>query len=207
MTAASFPLAIFLLLPGFISIYSGFLVSRFRRLPAFHAATLSLSISLALFVIVYPLYSLVAQSDHPGLLKVLNDPATVPIAVWGLLYLAALASGILFGVLDRKRVFEALFLKVGIDLRTHGDLWGPLLRESDFIRVHLGDGTVLYGWPEYYSADRSQPGPELYLAVPQIWDQNESEWISLAGVDGILLAADNINRIEFLTPPVADDPA
>ena len=57
------------------------------------------------------------------------------------------------------------------------------------------------GWPEYYSTDKSQLGPELYLTETKIWDIYAAEWVDVTGVKGILLDASVINRIEFLASP------
>ena len=203
MTVASFQLEIYLLLPGFIFIYAAFLLSRFRNLPVFQGTALSLLVSLILFATIYSLYtsSVKPPSDQPwpDLIGVLGNPALVPGWVWAAVYVSAPLLGSLIGFLDRKRFFESLFRFAGIDLRQHGDVWGRLLRESSYVRVYLDDGTLLFGWPEFFSTDRSQPGPELYLSQAQIWDSNSSEWVLIADVEGILLDASKINRIEFVS--------
>ena len=67
--------------------------------------------------------------------------------------------------------------------------------------MFLKDGTILVGWPEYYSTDMSQPGPELYLTEAKVWNIEKTEWIDVDGVRGILMDASEINRIEFLDSP------
>ena len=57
MNLADLPLALSLLLPGFLLLHVVFLVSRIRRISAFHATTWSLFISLLLFMGVYAVYS------------------------------------------------------------------------------------------------------------------------------------------------------
>ena len=206
MSFASFPLALFLLLPGFLFMNAAFLVGKFRRLSALHGTAWSLVVSLLLVAVIYTTYvALVKPPPNeawPSLLRILDDPILVPGQVWALLYGVAPLAGTLAGFADRKGVFEKVLRGVGIDLRMHGDLWSRLLRTPDYIQVYLRDGTLLVGWPELYSSDRSQPGPELYLTQVQIWDVDQRMWVNVDGVRGILLDASEINRIEFLEPPV-----
>ena len=209
MTIASFPLEVFLLLPGFLFINAVFLVSRFRKLSVFQGTAWSLIVSLILVVTIYPAYTLLVKASPsqmwPGLLEVVANPALVPGPVWASLYVAAPLFGILAGVAERTGLFEKVLRPVGIDLRLHGDLWGRLFRDSGYVQVqvYLRDGNLLYGWPEYYSSDRSQPGPELYLTQVGIWDLEGSTWVEMSNVLGVLIDASQISRIEFLQP--ADD--
>ena len=208
MSVPSFPLVLLLLLPGFLFISTGFLVSRIRKLSAFEVTAWSLGVGLLLIVTLYPAYTtlLAPPPDKawPGLLKILENPVLVPGPLWALLYVAAPLLGYLGGWADRQGLLERILRPVGIDLKRHGDLWGPLLRGKVYVYVHLTDGNVLFGWPENYSSDRSQPGPELYLTQVQVWRPDEAEWVELEYTRGILLDASRIIRIEFLDLP-ADD--
>ena len=95
----------------------------------------------------------------------------------------------------------SLFLLARIDLSKRGDIWSRAFRNENFVQVYLKDGTLLAGWPDLYSTDRSQPGPELYLTDPKVWSDEESEWLDLSGdIRGILLHGDEVSRIEFLDP-------
>jgi hypothetical protein len=190
MSVTSFPLALFLLLPGFLFINAAFLVSEFRRLSAFHGTAWSLVVSLLLVAVIYPTYVALVKPPSgevwPSLLRILENPGLVPGQVWALLYGVAPLAGALAGLAERKRIIGFLFSKIGIDLRMHGDLWSRLLRTTYYIRVYLKDGTLLFGWPELYSINRSQPGPELYLTQAQIWDVDKRMWVDVEGVRGIL---------------------
>ena len=203
MSVSDLPLVLFLLLPGFLTINVAFLVGRLRRLSTFQATLWSLVVSLLLLTIVYPGYLYIVDpspvgAERPNLLQVLVNPILVPWRVWVLLYVFALLAGILFGIADRKGGIERVFLWAGVDLSKRGDIWSQQFRNAGSVRVYLNDGTLLVGWPEYYSTDRSQPGPELYLTEVKIWDIDTSEWVDVTGVKGILLDARVINRIEFL---------
>jgi hypothetical protein len=119
------------------------------------------------------------------------------------LYVIAPLLGGLVGFAERKSIFENLLRRAGFDPRLHGDIWKRLFRDADrdYVQVYLKDRTLLAGWPEFYSSDRSQPGPELYLTQVEIWDVDERMWVDVEGVGGTLLDASEINRIEFLEPP------
>lgn len=205
MSVPSLPLILLLLLPGFLCISTGFLVSRIRKLSAFEVTAWSLAVGLLLVVILYPAYAfLLPPPPHkawPGLLQILDNPALVPGPLWVLLYVTALVLGYLGGWTDRKGILERVLRPVGIDLKRHGDVWGQLLRSRVYVYVHLTDGNVLYGWPENYSSDRSQPGPELYLTQVQIWRPDEDVWIELEHTRGIWLDASHISRIQLLDLP------
>ncbi len=205
MTVPSFPLVLFLLLPGFLSIYAGFLVSKVRKLSAFQGTAWSLVVGLLLVVTLYPAYTYLVKpppgETWPGLPEILENPALVRGQVWALLYAAAPLFGGLVGLADRIGLFENLLRPLGIDLRLHGDLWGRLFRDSGYVRAYLNDGNLLHGWSQYYSSDRSQPGPELYLTQVRIWDVERLTWVEMEDVAGVLLDASQISRIEFLEPP------
>lgn len=203
MDIAGLPLVLFLLLPGFVTINVAFLVGRFRRLSTFHGTAWSLMVGFILVGVTYTPYTYLldptsVDGSWPGLLEVLVDPRHVPAPVWVTLYVAGLFLGVLFGVGDRKGYIGGLFLRLGIDLAKRGDIWESQFRDAQTVRVYLKDGSLLSGWPEHYSIDRSQPGPELYLTYARIWSTEEADWLDLEGVSGVLLHGDEISRIEFL---------
>ena len=133
-----------------------------------------------------------------SLFQILVDSSLVPGFVWILLYAIALLGGIAVGVADRRGLVNLFFLKLGIDLAKRGDIWSSQFRDAENVRVYLRDGTLLTGWSEYYSTDKSQRGRELYLTYARVWSIDESEWWDIDGVRGILLHGDEITRIEFL---------
>ena len=206
MSLASLPLVLFLLLPGFLCINVAFLVGTFRRLSAFHASAWSLLTSFVLIVIAYPGFAYLVdpplgKKPWPGLFQVLENPILVPGQVWIILYVFALLAGIALGIGERRGWINSLFLLISIDLSKRGDLWSRAFRNENFVQVYLKDGTLLVGWPDLYSTDRSQPGPELYLTDPKVWSEEKSAWLDLSGdLRGILLHGDEITRIEFLDP-------
>ena len=204
MNLSGLPIVLFLLLPGFLTINVAFLIGNFRRLSAFHGSAWSLLTSLVLIASAYPAYISLAnpppgQGHWPSLSQILVNPSLVPGSVWFLLYVVALFVGVLVGVADRIGYLQGISLKLGIDLRKRGDIWSSQFRDAGDVQVYLKDGTLLSGWPEYYSADRSQPGPELYLTNARIWSIETTEWLDIKGVRGILLHGDEITRVEFLS--------
>ncbi len=204
MDIAGLPSVLFLLLPGFVTINVAFLVGTFRRLSAFHGTAWSLLVSFILVGITYPLYvRLSGPSDSgapwPGLSEVLKDPSQVPIPVWILLYVAAFLLGVVVGIAERAGIIRGSLLRLGIDLEKRGEIWGSLLQDAEYVRVYLKSGDTLSGWPEYYSADRTQPGPELYLTHARLWSGEDEAWLDVERTSGILLHGDEISRIEFLT--------
>ena len=210
MNLEAIPLVLLVLLPGFLCIYTCFLVGTFRRLSAFHASAWSLLTSFVLIAITYGVYVLIVDpppgnEPWPGLFQVLENPALVPGQVWAILYALALLSGISLGAIERRGWIGRLFLTLGIDLAKRDDIWSRAFKNEDFVQVHLKDGTLLGGWPGLYSTDRSHPGPELYLTEAKIWSVETSEWLDLEGVNGILLHGDEISRIEFLTSVYGDE--
>ena len=210
MDIAGLPSVLFLLLPGFVTINVAFLIGTFRRLSAFHGTAWSLLVSFILVGITYPAYVGLAgpssaEGPWPGFSQVLKDPSQVPVPVWVLLYGGALLLGVAFGIAERAGIVRSLLLRLGIDLEKRGEVWGSLLRDAEYVRVYLKSGDTLSGWPEYYSADRSQPGPELYLTHARLWSREDETWLDIEGVRGILLHGDEISRIEFLESPAEQD--
>ena len=169
----------------------------------FHGTAWSLMVGFILVGVTYTPYTYLVDPTSvdgpwPGLLEILVDPSQVPAPVWAVLYAAGLSFGILFGVGDRKGYIGSLFIRFGIDLSKRGDIWEGQFRDAQTVRVYLKDGNLVTGWPERYSIDRSQPGPELYLTYARIWSTEEANWRDLEGVRGVLLHGDEISRIEFL---------
>ena len=87
------------------------------------------------------------NSSWPTLSIALSEPSQIPGGVWIVLYLSA--------ILQR-------LMKVGIDLRKHGDIWERYLNRQFRYPVYLKNGAT--GWP-YYSDDRSDPGPEVWFVL------------------------------------------
>ena len=205
MDTADLPLALSLLLPGFLLLLLFFFFSRIRRISAFYATTWSLLISLLLFVCVYSPYTAIvshppAVAAWPSLLEALAAPRQVPLPVWTSLYVSAIVFGWGLGHLEKRGIPERLLLKIGIDLRRHGDIWERLFRDNLLgrVRVYLKDGEIIAGWPKYYSDDRTDPGPELYLSPAFVWNIDREEWASLEHVEGVLIHGSEIGRIEFV---------
>ena len=210
MNLSAIPIVLFLLLPGFLTINIAILIGRFRRVSAFYGSAWSLLASFVLVGCTYPAYVYLAasppgQDAWPSLSQVLVDPSLVPGSVWALIYVLALLAGTAAGFADRRGYVDGISLRLGIDLSKRGDVWSRQFRDAGNVHVYMKDGTLLSGWPEYYSADMSHPGPELYLTNANIWSDEGYKWLEIKGVRGILLHGDEISRIEFLESPAEQD--
>lgn len=213
MNFADFSLTLLLILPGFILLHLVFLISRFRRLSSFYAAVWSLLTGLLLFNIIYLIYTSVLPppadgAPWPDLAIVLTEPGEVPLGVWIALYVGSILLGLTLGILDSMQIIEKALLRVGIDLRKHGDLWDRLFRErpARYVIVYLKDGDILAGWPKHYSDDRTDPGPELYLSPVSIWEPVSDNWATMDYADGVLVHGAEISRIEFLKADAGNGP-
>ena len=204
MDFSSLPLAVLVLLPGFVSIYSGFLVSRFRRLAGFQGATWSLATSFLIIIVVYPIYTNVVEpptdQPWPGLIDMVREPTLMPGSFVVSLYIFGPLLSVIVGFVDRNQGFERMFSFIGLDLRVHGDLWARAIRDT-YVRVYLKEGDLIYGWPEFYSVDRQPPGPEIYLSQVRIWDTATDNWVPLEEDSSVLVHGDQISRIELLGLP------
>ena len=205
MDTADLPLALSLLLPGFLLLHLFFFFSRFRRISAFYATTWSLLISLLLFVCIYPPYTAIVSHPQtvaawPSLLDALAAPQQIPLDVWISLYVSAIVFGWGLGQLEKQGIPGRLLLNVGIDLRRHGDIWERLFRDDQLgrVRVYLKDGEIIAGWPKYYSDDGTDPGPNLYLSPAFIWHPEQETWKAMEDIDGVLIHGSEISRIEFV---------
>ena len=214
MNISDLPFAVLLLLPGFLLLHIMFLTSRIRRISAFHATTWSLIISLLLFVCVYEVFTLSIRPEAgvagwPSLGTVLTDPARIPVGVWICLYVSALLAGWGIGHADRRGYPQKILLVVGIDLRRHGDIWERTFKEfyDSQLMVYMKDGSLLVGWAKYYTDDRNDPGPEVFLAAAKIWDPDGEDWVSMEHAEGVLIHGSEIGRIEFLLPELNDSTA
>lgn len=215
MEITDLPLALSFLLPGFLLLHLFFFFSKIRRISAFYATTWSLLLSLLLFVGVYFPYTAIFQppaskTEWPSVLAALTQPLEIPVLLWLIIYITASLLGLALAFSERRGLTDRLLLAVGIDLRRHGDIWERLFQEQQLgrVRVYMRDGDLLGGWPRYYSDDRTDPGPELYLSPAFVWDIESEQWKELEDVDGVLIHGNEISRIEFvaLGPHDKDDP-
>ena len=131
-------------------------------------------------------------------MKYLRLPVSFQLLSGFLLYGAALLLGVAFGIAERTGKVRSLFLKLGIDIEKRGEIWGNLFRDAQYVRVYLKSGTMLSGWPEYHSADKTESGPEIYLTQARLWSSEDLEWRDIEGINGVLVHGDEISRIEFL---------
>ena len=206
MELTAIPLLLFLVLPGFICINVGFLVSRFRRLSGFQGTAWSLTGSLVLFVTVYPVFTSIYQSQTgwPGLMDMLRDPRSVPGGLFAGLYISAPVVGWMGGqIVDsagRAGIMSRLLQKIGVDTTKHSDIWDRMISPSSYIRVYLKDGDLLHGWSEYSSIGLTDHDQEIYLTKAFVWNTEKEDWVGLEDDTGILIGRSSISRIEILPP-------
>ncbi len=213
MNLAELPLTLLLILPGFLVLQVAFLVSRIRRISAFNATMWSLLLSFLLFVAVYlPYAALISPpmglATWPSFRDALVSPQSLPGGVWIVLYVSAIGLGWGFGKLEGSRVPRRLLLLLRIDLSRHGSIWERAFEENDSceVFVYTADGRLFLGWPKYFSNDRTDPGPELYLSPVSIWEPMSGNWVPLDYADGVLFHGAEISRIEFLKADGSNSP-
>lgn len=205
------PLLLFLILPGFISINVGFLVTGFRRLSGLQGTARSLVTSLVLFVLVYPTFTLIngTETNWPGLMDMLRTPTSIPGGLFAGLYIAAPILGLIGGQIvhaasKSDRVGKALLL-LGVDIKKHSDIWDRVISQPSYLRVYLNDGDLLHGWNQFYSIGLTDHDREIYLTRAFVWDANNEDWVKFDDDTGILLSRDSISRIEIIASHAQED--
>ena len=182
MDLMTVPLLLFLILPGFISINVGFLVTGFRRLSGLQGTAWSLVTSLVLFVLVYPTFTLIngSETNWPGLMDMLRTPTSIPGGLFAGLYIAAPILGLIGGhflYTQASQVYIELIgywrLLLGVDIKKHSDIWDRVIAQPSHLRIYLNDGDLLYGWNQFYSIGLTDHDREIYLTRAFIWDARE----------------------------------
>ena len=155
MDLMTVPLLLFLILPGFITINVGFLVTGFRRLSGLQGIAWSLVASLVLFVLVYPTFTLIngSETNWPGLMDMLRSPTSIPGGLFAGLYIAApilgWSGGRIVHMANKSDPVNKVLLKLGVDIRKHSDIWDRVISQPSYLRVYLNDGDLLYGWNQF----------------------------------------------------------
>lgn len=206
----SLPLALFLLLPGFLCwfIFSWGTVS--FRVGQFHQLFISLLLSIISLTIAYLLTVLAKfgtlnifnpswdTTRFPAYGQVLSDPTRLPLELGAYTYATAVVLGFILIGLYRSERISVLFSGVGLDFRKFESVWRRLFHISDYVTVYLKDGRIVAGWPTYFSEIGSKEEAELYLTKMHYYDGTAKRWVKPdKSVTGLLLNINEISSIEF----------
>jgi len=193
----SLPLIVLLLLPGFLSWFIfcwGTVSHKISQLQYLFAC---LILSILVFSIAYPLTSIF--TPLPGYMRILSNPAVLPLKLGIAIYLTAIGFGFLMIGIYKNKNTKGLFNRVGLDLYGHEHTWHRLFHKSDYVTVYLRDGTIVAGWPTHFSQSGDKETAELYLT--KIHYYQKEGWIKPdQSVEGLLINTALISRIEFRNP-------
>ena len=181
-----------LVTPGYVIL---FMLSRFTTgRPAFPA---SLAVSSVYYVVVWALLgwgSVIDVAQHIRCLSI--DWSAVGIVV-----ALPIAIGIIVGLGIQKEWLYWLLRKVRLE-PVHGIPsawdWKFMRAEQQWITVHLKDNTEIvaeYNTDCFVSTDPNER--DLYLSNVHEWVEGTEEPVQDERIDGLLLKADSIDRIEF----------
>ena len=206
MGLESLPLAVFLLLPGFLSWFIFCWGTVTRKLSQFQHLSVSLILSLLAFTIgYYIIYLLWDITPFPAYIQILNDPAILPPELGIAIYLTAIILGFLLIRIYKSENVRRLLNWIGLDLFRHEDAWYRLFHKGYYVTVHLKDGNIVSGWPTYYSETGDKETAELYLTKMHYYQKEKERWVKASrSVDGLLINRDLISHIEVKKPETQD---
>jgi Family of unknown function (DUF6338) len=113
-----------------------------------------------------------------------------------LLFVTLLYSWIFILAVQKDWIFGKLYKSGKIKNANRETTWSDVFtdKKDKYIIVHLGDGTRLFGWPEYFSYDPNDP--TIYLDKPS-WIVDD-KYIS-SETEGIMITKEaKIQFIEFV---------
>lgn len=210
MGIESLPLIMFLLLPGFLSWFIfcwGTVTRKISQLQHFFA---SLILSIIAFTIDYGAIYLAKLATNtlasfPTYAQILTDPEVLPPELGVAIYPTAICIGFLLIRAYKSKGVRELLGRVGLDLYGHEDVWYRAFRRHDYITVHLKDGSIVAGWPTYYSKTGGSENTELYLQKIHYYQKEQDRWVKPSkSVEGLLLNMTMISHIEFRRPEEED---
>ena len=209
MGLESLPLVVFLLLPGFLMLLIFcWITSPQRKVSSTEHVFISLLMSMLILGISYPLLhfyrwitvNVFAASWEPASLptymQVLHNPKVFPAELGITIYVSAIIFGFLSGILYKSETIGRLFNYFGLDIYSREDVWYRLFRRSRWVTVYLMNGSIIAGWPTIFSKIEDKENFGLYLT--KIHYYQKGEWVKPdTSVDGLLINADIISRVEF----------
>ena len=181
-----------LVTPGYVIL---FMLSRFTTgRPAFPA---SLAVSSVYYVVVWAFLGWGSAIDVAQRIRSLS----IDWSAVGIVVALPIAIGIIVGLGIQKEWLYWLLRKVRLE-PVHGIPsawdWKFMRAEQQWITVHLKDNTEIvaeYNTDCFVSTDPNER--DLYLSNVHEWVEGREEPVQDERIDGLLLKADSIDRIEF----------
>ena len=181
-----------LVTPGYVIL---FMLSRFTTgRPAFPA---SLAVSSVYYVVVWAFLGWGSALDVAQRIRSLS----IDWSAVGIVVALPIAIGIIVGLGIQKEWLYWLLRKVRLE-PVHGIPsawdWKFMRAEQQWITVHLKDNTEIvaeYNTDCFVSTDPNER--DLYLSNVYEWVEGKEEPVQDERIDGLLLKADSIDRIEF----------
>ena len=181
-----------LVTPGYVIL---FMLSRFTTgRPAFPA---SLAVSSVYYVVVWAFLGWGSAIDVAQRIRSLS----IDWSAVGIVVALPIAIGIIVGLGIQKEWLYWLLRKVRLE-PVHGIPsawdWKFMRAEQQWITVHLKDNTEIvaeYNTDCFVSTDPNER--DLYLSNVYEWVEGKEEPVQDERIDGLLLKADSIDRIEF----------
>ena len=181
-----------LVTPGYVIL---FMLSRFTTgRPAFPA---SLAVSSVYYVVVWAFLGWGSAIDVAQRIRCLS----IDWSAVGIVVALPIAIGIIVGLGIQKEWLYWLLRKVRLE-PVHGIPsawdWKFMRAEQQWITVHLKDNTEIvaeYNTDCFVSTDPNER--DLYLSNVYEWVEGKEEPVQDERIDGLLLKADSIDRIEF----------
>ena len=185
-------LAAGLVTPGYVIL---FMISRFTTgRPAFAS---SLAVSSTYYVVVWACFDLGSAVDVAQRVVDFHVNWQVAAIVVG----APAAIGVLTGVAVQNewiyRLLRCIRLEPVHGIPSAWD-WKFMRANSQWITVHLKDGTAILAEYEkdcFVSTDPNER--DLYLSNVYTWGEDGEDPVRDTRIEGLLLKADSIDRIEF----------
>ena len=181
-----------LVTPGYVIL---FMISRFTTSrPAFPA---SLAVSSVYYVVVWAFLGWGSAIDVAQRIRSLS----IDWSAVGIVVALPIAIGIIVGLGIQKEWLYWLLRKVKLE-PVHGIPsawdWKFMRAEQQWITVHLKDNTEIvaeYNTDCFVSTDPNER--DLYLSNVYEWVEGKEEPVQDERIEGLLLKADSIDRIEF----------
>lgn len=181
-----------LVTPGYVIL---FMLSRFTTgRPAFPA---SLAVSSVYYVVIWAFLGWGSAIDVAQRIRSLS----IDWSAVGIVIAFPIAIGIIVGLGIQKEWLYWLLRKVRLE-PVHGIPsawdWKFMRAEQQWITVHLKDNTEIvaeYNTDCFVSTDPNER--DLYLSNVYEWVEGKEEPVQDERIDGLLLKADSIDRIEF----------
>lgn len=111
--------------------------------------------------------------------------------------LLALGMGIVLAYVTNNDSVHKRLRKLGLTSRTsHASEWYYVLATTPrFVVLQLADGRRLYGWPKEWPIERERG--QFYIQIPS-WIDKQGHQIDLPQLEGILVDAKDVARVELL---------